>query len=237
MVCPIMSGTIVERRDHVFNTFFSFRAFSPSTFTRRWPSTNGPFFVERAIASLFLHAAQTAPLGMPHLFKPTHRTRYTVRLRTERANKSRALRVRYAFHDHRPARLAQLVQHRFGWRDHFRHWFRDGFYRRSFYHSLHGTRPASGGTCCSCRSHGYRFLPAGRVTSSQNLRSFLVLPWALSFRIAPRPNGPALSPFPDGTTSWERKLIYLRRSTIMRSVRLFPRVFLPRVGKAQGVCG
>src|SRR5271168_2764459 len=48
MVCPIISGTIVERRDQVFTTFFSFRVFSPSTFSRRWPSTNGPFFSERA---------------------------------------------------------------------------------------------------------------------------------------------------------------------------------------------
>src|SRR5262249_49604395 len=54
IVCPIISGTMVERRDHVFTTFFSFRAFSPSTLSRRWPSTNGPFFNERAIGSLFL---------------------------------------------------------------------------------------------------------------------------------------------------------------------------------------
>src|SRR5579859_2405690 len=49
MVCPIISGTIVERRDQVFTTFFSLRVFRPSTFSRRWPSTNGPFFSERAI--------------------------------------------------------------------------------------------------------------------------------------------------------------------------------------------
>src|SRR5271157_5324720 len=105
MVCPIMSGTIVERRDHVLMTFFSLRVFSPSTFSRRWPSTNGPFFVERAIASLFLHAAQTAPLGVPHLFKATHRTRHTMRLRAERTDKPRALSVRNPFHYHRPTRL------------------------------------------------------------------------------------------------------------------------------------
>ncbi len=186
MVCPIMSGTIVDRRDHVFRTFFSFRAFRPSTFTRRWPSTNGPFFVERAIASLFLHAAQTAPLGVPHLFKPTHRTRHTMRLRTERANKARAQRVRYSFHDHRPARLAQLVQHRFRRHDHFGRGFCDGFHRRSFCDSLHGTRAASGGTCCSCRSHGYRFPQPTLVSPARSLRLSLVLPWALSFRIAPR---------------------------------------------------
>ena len=70
-----------------------------STFSRRWPSTKGPFFVERAIASLFLHAAQTAPLGVPHLFKSPHRTRYSVRLRTERANKTRAQCIRRTIHD------------------------------------------------------------------------------------------------------------------------------------------
>src|SRR5215468_5815859 len=46
-----MSGTIVERRDQVFTTFFSLRVFSPSTFSRKWPSTNGPFFSERATYS------------------------------------------------------------------------------------------------------------------------------------------------------------------------------------------
>src|SRR5256885_9616067 len=50
MVCPIMSGTTVDRRDHVFTTFFSLRVFSASTFSRKCPSTNGPFLSERAIA-------------------------------------------------------------------------------------------------------------------------------------------------------------------------------------------
>ena len=48
-----MSGRIVERRDHVFTTFFSLRAFIPSTFSCRWPSMNGPFFSERAIVSSY----------------------------------------------------------------------------------------------------------------------------------------------------------------------------------------
>src|SRR5215469_3256286 len=110
MVWPIMSGTIVERRDQVLTTFFSLRVFRSSTFSRRWPSTNGPFFSERAIDPLFLHSPQAAPLSAAHLpFKSTYRTRNTVRLRAERADKPRALRVRNAFHDHRPARLAQLV--------------------------------------------------------------------------------------------------------------------------------
>src|ERR1700747_2185980 len=106
MVCPIISGTIVERRDQVFSTFFSLRVFSASTFSRRWPSTKGPFFNERAIASLFLHSPQTAPLGAPHLLEAAHGPRYAVRLRTEGANKPRALRIGNALHDHRPARLA-----------------------------------------------------------------------------------------------------------------------------------
>src|SRR5579859_2873413 len=113
MVCPIISGTIVERRDQVFTTFFSLRAFSPSTFSRRWPSTNGPFFSERAIDSLFLHAAQAAPWRAPHLLESPHGPWNAVRLRTKRAHKPRALRVRNPLHNHRPARLAQLVQNRF----------------------------------------------------------------------------------------------------------------------------
>src|SRR5579862_9778146 len=112
MVCPIISGTIVDRRDQVFTTFFSLRVFSPSTFTRRWPSTNGPFFSERAIDSLFLHAPQAHPLRSPHLLKSPHRTRHSVRPRAEGAYEARTLRVRDAFHNHRPPVLAQLVQHR-----------------------------------------------------------------------------------------------------------------------------
>src|SRR5437016_13222849 len=108
-----MSGTIVERRDQVFTTFFSLRVFRPSTFSRKCPSTNGPFFSERAIFLLFPDAAQTAPLGMPHLFKSTHWPRKAMRFRAERANKARSHRIRRAVHNHRPSGLAQLVQHRF----------------------------------------------------------------------------------------------------------------------------
>src|SRR6478752_6363527 len=102
-----MSGTMVERRDQVLTTFFSLRVFSASTFSRRWPSTNGPFFSERAIACLFLHAAQTTPLHTAHLLESTYRPGNAVRLRAERADKPRALRVRNAFHNHRPSGLAQ----------------------------------------------------------------------------------------------------------------------------------
>src|ERR1041385_7587088 len=41
------SGRIVERRDHVRNTFFSFFSFIAETFFIRWSSTNGPLCNER----------------------------------------------------------------------------------------------------------------------------------------------------------------------------------------------
>src|SRR5258708_15258135 len=70
MVWPMKSGTIVERRDQVFTTFFSLRVFSPSTLSRRCPSTNGPFFNERAIVLLFPDAAQTAHWACRLFLKP-----------------------------------------------------------------------------------------------------------------------------------------------------------------------
>src|SRR5947209_10837152 len=51
-VCPTRSGRMVERRDHVFTTFFWFCRFMSSTFLIRWRSMNGPFFTERAISEL-----------------------------------------------------------------------------------------------------------------------------------------------------------------------------------------
>src|SRR5258708_12542603 len=110
MVCPIMSGTIVERRDHVLITFFSLRVFSPSTLMRRWPSTNGPFFSERAIDSLFLHSPQAAPWCSPHLLESSYRPGNPVQPRAERADKSRALRIPNPFHNYRPPPLPHLVK-------------------------------------------------------------------------------------------------------------------------------
>src|SRR6266545_279384 len=46
MVCPTISGTIVERRDQVRTTFFSPRRFISTTRTIRWSSTNGPFLID-----------------------------------------------------------------------------------------------------------------------------------------------------------------------------------------------
>src|SRR5690349_24948383 len=43
-VWPMKSGRMVERRDQVRSTFFSFLAFMFATFTLRCSSVNGPFF-------------------------------------------------------------------------------------------------------------------------------------------------------------------------------------------------
>src|ERR1700674_2827223 len=163
MVCPIISGTIVERRDHVFTTFFSLRVFSPSTFSRKWPSTNGPFFSERAIDSLFLHSPQPAPGRAPQFLESPHRPGHAVRLWAKRADKTRAQSVGRAFDDHRPAWLAQLVQHRLqGHSNYFLHrrprqlvtLHRYAFGGRAL--DWPGASPARGPpcSCCSCRSHG-----------------------------------------------------------------------------------
>src|SRR6266852_8419919 len=163
MVCPIMSGTIVERRDHVLTTFFSFRAFKPSTFSRRWPSTNGPFFSERAIASLFLHSPQPAPLRAPQFLESPNWSRHAVRLRAERADETRAQSVGRAFDNHRPAWFAQFVQHRLqGHSNYFLHrrpcqlvTLHSYAFGRS---ALDGPNPSPARgpscSCCSCRSHG-----------------------------------------------------------------------------------
>src|SRR5262245_47488001 len=48
-VCPTISGIIVDRRDHVLWTLFSFAAFIFSIIFKRCLSMNGPFLTERAI--------------------------------------------------------------------------------------------------------------------------------------------------------------------------------------------
>src|ERR1700727_773540 len=60
MVWPTMSGMIVERRDQVLITRFSFFSFSPSTFFNRWSSTKGPFFRLRGISVLYSGLASCA---------------------------------------------------------------------------------------------------------------------------------------------------------------------------------
>src|SRR5438105_5625139 len=51
-VWPTRSGTMVDRRDQVFTTFFWLLRFISSTFFTTWRSMNGPFFTERAIGYL-----------------------------------------------------------------------------------------------------------------------------------------------------------------------------------------
>src|ERR1700686_764850 len=48
-VWPTRSGMMVERRDHVFTTFFALVRFISSTFLVRCLSMNGPFLTERDI--------------------------------------------------------------------------------------------------------------------------------------------------------------------------------------------
>src|SRR5579885_154063 len=220
MVCPIISGTMVERRDQVFTTFFSFRAFRASTFSRRWPSTNGPFLSERAIDLLFLHAAQASPLRVPQLLETAHRPGNAVRPGTERANEPRALSIGDALDDHRPARLAQLVQDRLR-RRHVSLGRGNGRLCRRSLRPLAGPgavlrpqgRPPRCCPTCPCRSHGFCSQPA----AFNSLRASR-LNWIRPCKTRGNP-------------------VYLRRSTINLSVRLFRRVFFPKVGKAHGVCG
>src|SRR5579872_293076 len=241
IVWPMESGTIVERRDHVFTTFFSLRVFSASTFTRRWPSTNGPFFSERAIDSLFLHAPQAHPLRSPHLLKSAHRTRNSVRSWAEGAYEARTLRVRNAFHDYRPTVLAQLVQyrlqrnrynfyrpHRLYCRLRCRYSLRRCALRRPFYGRpayCPSRRTSSRTACCSAARTASRF-----PCRSHRLRSRRTAlpspPGTCDFRL-PRCNELRYSRY---------VFCYFRRCTICLSVRLLCRVFLPSVGNAHGVC-
>ena len=62
IVCPTISGTTVERRDHVLMTFFSFARFIASTFSRSGVSTNGPFFSERLIYAISSSAVTACPV-------------------------------------------------------------------------------------------------------------------------------------------------------------------------------
>src|SRR5687768_1456010 len=67
MVWPTMSGMIVERRDHVLMTRFSFFVLSSSTFFKRWSSTNGPFLRLRGIHGLLAALAARPATTNDHL--------------------------------------------------------------------------------------------------------------------------------------------------------------------------
>src|SRR6185369_8029561 len=57
------SGRIVERRDQVLITFFSFLSFMPLTLTIRWSSTNGPLCTERPMLPLLRLAVDNHIVG------------------------------------------------------------------------------------------------------------------------------------------------------------------------------
>src|ERR1700679_2528986 len=92
IVCPIMSGCTVERRDHVRTTFLSFAWFSVVIFTIRCTSTNAPFFVDLAISDPLrfplelvtrypLQLRLTAPSSqLPFYFLPRETINASVRL-------------------------------------------------------------------------------------------------------------------------------------------------------------
>src|SRR5690554_1137612 len=60
MVCPTMSGMMLERRDQVLMTFFSPLLLSASTLRSRCSSTKGPFFSERGM-SVVPHGSTSGP--------------------------------------------------------------------------------------------------------------------------------------------------------------------------------
>ncbi len=108
---------------------------------------------------------------MPHFFESTYRARNTMRFRAERTNKSRSHRIRRAVHDHRPSRLAKLVQRRLQrnrrlflhQHGNLCHWLRYRLRRRPFCYTLARPLrapayrcPASCCTACPCRSHRFR---------------------------------------------------------------------------------
>src|SRR5438034_7976602 len=66
IVCPTISGRIVERRDHVRIARFSTLCSIARILSRRCASTNGPFFTERPIAPC------SCVFSRPPLFPPSH---------------------------------------------------------------------------------------------------------------------------------------------------------------------
>src|SRR5438876_6987545 len=70
-VMPTKSGVIIERRDQVLIGVLDLVSLALTIFSCKWPSTNGPFLIERPIfqMSLVLHrpaiaADQDEPVGM-----------------------------------------------------------------------------------------------------------------------------------------------------------------------------
>src|SRR5207245_8041436 len=51
-VMPTKSGVIIERRDQVLIGVLDLASFAFRIFSIRWPSTNGPFLIERPIVKI-----------------------------------------------------------------------------------------------------------------------------------------------------------------------------------------
>src|SRR5215470_143106 len=185
-----MSGTMVERRDQVFTTFFSLRVFSASTFSRKWPSTNGPFFRERATYSstrrkrphwarrIFLNP-RTGP-GTRCDFGQNGQTKRVPRAFGVRSTITAqpGLHSLYSTGSRGTTALAAGLAATFAASR-----FTARFTGRARRPALRVVRVAR---ICSLS-------PANLVRASQELRPLLALPWAFSFRIAPRPFKSAVS--------------------------------------------
>src|SRR5215469_5069029 len=69
IVWPTNSGRMVERRDQVRTTFFSFAALSTASLASRCVSVNGPFFTDLPIDYLFLLFLVTIHLSVRLLLR------------------------------------------------------------------------------------------------------------------------------------------------------------------------
>src|SRR5579884_2568285 len=58
------SGRMVDRRDHVRTTFFSFFSFMVATFFTRWSSLNGPFFSDLLILDAYFFALRRETMNL-----------------------------------------------------------------------------------------------------------------------------------------------------------------------------
>src|SRR5213594_2940934 len=59
-VRPTKSGVIIERRDQVLIGCLDLVSLAFTIFSIRWPSTNGPFLIERPIGLVLFHWAAIA---------------------------------------------------------------------------------------------------------------------------------------------------------------------------------
>ena len=69
-VWPTNSGVTIERRDHVLIGFFTPAVFILSIFSKRYGSTNGPFFSDLLISNYFFRLTRRScimkrVLGLP----------------------------------------------------------------------------------------------------------------------------------------------------------------------------